>query len=99
MKLNRSTLTAQQIEDKFDAGQARFMDKAVIPVICPKRKELEAGKHEKRKCHVDPADTDSAMCEVSIPHFSAGTPEEFLHWDKTFSKMCQVHFHSSVTSR
>ena len=65
----------------------RRKQEAVITLERPPKKETEKGDCKTLRLCTDPGDTDSASCDVTIPHCGSGTPEEFLKFQADLLKV------------
>ena len=52
--------------------------------------QLDLGKCDTRKCRTDPQDPTSALFKAKVPHFSAGTAEDWLKFLKLHEKVHKV---------
>ena len=58
-----------------------------IPLERPEKKELREGECTTCKLRSNPTEATSATCDLSIPHFSTGSPEEWFKFVDNLKKI------------
>ena len=47
---------------------------------------LKKGKYIAIKCHNTPSDSDSGSCDINLPYYGGGSPEEWFVWKEILRK-------------